>query len=83
MDKIKKSELEEIKNRCIYWEKEAQRLNIEREYYRTQLAKAHEILGRVIHQFSERWDSVRITSYFPTNNLYNKRTTSNPGGLND
>ena len=52
----------------------------ESKYYRVQLAKSHEILGRVIHQLSERWDSVRLTEYFPTDNLWGKRTTGNPKG---
>ena len=52
----------------------------ESKYYRTQLAKSHEILGRVIHQLSERWDSVRLTEYYPTDNLWGKRTVNNPKG---
>jgi hypothetical protein len=53
------------------------------EYYRTELAKAHEILGRVIHQLSERWDSVRLTKYYPTDNLSGQRTINNPSGKKD
>jgi len=49
-------------------------------YYRTELAKAHEILGRVIHQLSERWDSVNLTEHYPTDNLHGQRTTNNPTG---
>lgn len=52
----------------------------ESDYYRTELAKAHEILGRVIHQLSERWDTVRLTQFYPTDNLWNKRTINNPSG---
>ena len=52
----------------------------ESDYYRDQLAKSHEILGRVIHQLSQRWDSVRLTEYFPTDNLWSKRTVGNPNG---
>ena len=29
---------------------------------------------------SERWDTVNLTKYFPTDNLYRKRTISNAGG---
>lgn len=61
-------------------EKDRDKIIIEARYYRKQLAKAHEILGRVIHQTSQRWDSVRITEYFPTDNLNNKRSINNPGG---
>lgn len=55
-------------------------LSIEVDYYRTELAKAHEILGRVTHQLSERWDTVRLTQYYPTNNLHGRRSISNPMG---
>ena len=50
------------------------------DYYQKELAKAHELIGRIIHQLSERWDSVRLTSFFPTDNLYSKRTFGNPEG---
>ena len=52
-------------------------------YYQTELAKAHEILGRVIHQASERWDKINLTNYYPTDNLHNKRSTLNPEGKKD
>lgn len=52
----------------------------EAKYYREQLSKSHEILGRTIHQLSERWDSVRLTEYYPTDNLWGKRTLKNPEG---
>lgn len=63
-----------------YWETECKRAKAEAEYYQKELAKAHELLGRVIHQISERWDSVRLTKYYPTDNLSNRRTISNPKG---
>lgn len=53
----------------------------EAEYYRGQLAKAHEILGRVTHQLSERWGSVNVSEYFPTDNLHRKRSHNNPEGI--
>ena len=49
-------------------------------YYRKELAKAHGLLGRVTHQLSERWDNVRLTEYFPTDNLQGNRTLNNPEG---
>lgn len=52
----------------------------EADYYRVQLAKSHEILGRVVHQLSERWDTVNLTEYYPTDNLSHKRTIGNPTG---
>lgn len=64
--------------RVIELEKERNVAGNEADYYRTELAKAHEILGRVIHQTSERWDSVRLTEYYPTDNLHNKRNIKNP-----
>lgn len=70
-----------------YYRKRAQELESARDtaikesrYYQTELAKAHELLGRVIHQTSERWDTVRLTKYFPTDNLFGKRNLKNPDG---
>jgi hypothetical protein len=62
------------------WEQEYIKAKSEADYYREQLAKAHELLGRVVHQASERWDSLRITKYYPTDNLHNRRTITNPKG---
>ena len=64
--------------RVIELEEERNIANKTANYYQTELAKAHEILGRVVHQLSERWDTVNLSKYFPTNNLHNKRTTNNP-----
>lgn len=50
------------------------------EYYKTELSKSHALLGRTMHQLSERWDSVHLTEYFPTDNLNNNRSLSNPTG---
>lgn len=61
-------------------EKERNKANYEADYYRTELASAHELLGRVVHQTSERWDSVRLTKYYPTDNLHGKRNRNNPKG---
>jgi hypothetical protein len=66
--------------RVIELENERNTAQSESDYYRTELAKAHEILGRVIHQLSERWDNVRLTKYYPTDNLWGKRTVGNPTG---
>ena len=74
-DKIKEAE-----ERASYWELQATKHSDSSDYYSKELAKAHELLGRVIHQLSERWDSVNLTEYFPTNNLGHKRTAANPSG---
>lgn len=66
--------------RVMELEKERDLQAKQSKYYQTELAKAHELLGRIIHQTSERWDSVRLTKYFPTNNLHGKRTIANPEG---
>ena len=70
----------EEETRAIFWEKRAQIAQADSDYYQENLCKAHELLGRVIHQFSERWDSVRLTKYHPTDNLHGKRTVNNPSG---
>jgi len=69
--------------RTIFWEKAAKNAQAEADYYREQLAKAHELLGRVIHQISQSWDSVQLTQYYPTDNLHGKRTVGNPAGDNN
>lgn len=73
--------LEYFHARVFELEKERNIANDECDYYRTELAKAHEILGRVIHQTSERWDTVHLTKYYPTDNLHNKRSIKNPKGV--
>lgn len=72
---------EYFKARVVELEKERDTAIEEAKYYQTELAKAHEILGRVIHQLSERWDTVRLTKFYPTDNLHNKRTIGNPKGV--
>ena len=62
------------------WEKEYHEVRKEATYYRTELEKAHTIIGRITHQLSERWDSVRLTKFFPTDNLHGKRTVGNSSG---
>ena len=66
--------------RCNFWEKRAKIAQADADYYQIELQKAHELLGRVLHQLSERWDSVRLTKYHPTDNLHGKRTLENPSG---
>jgi len=66
--------------RLEYWEKTAKEYKAESIYYQEQLEKAHTILGRVIHQLSERWDTVNLTKYFPTDNLHRNKRVGNPTG---
>ena len=70
----------ELYKKWVYFEDSSKKADAEADYYRTELAKAHEILGRVIHQTSERWDNVRLTKYHPTDNLCNRRDSANPEG---
>ena len=79
-DKYKYGTIGYYRARCPELETERNIAQKESEYYQTELVKAHQILGRIIHQVSERWDTVRLTKYYPTNNLWNKRTTGNPEG---
>lgn len=62
------------------WEKECFRYKDESDYYRDQLAKSHEMIGRIICQLSERWDTVNLTKYFPMDNLSGQRTLNDPTG---
>lgn len=62
------------------WEQRAKTAQSEADYYQAELAKAHTLLGRVIHQLSERWDTVNLTKYYPTDNLHRFRTVGNPTG---
>ena len=81
-EKIKEIEdkLQKETERCSFWEGRAKTAATDSDYYQRELQKAHELLGRVIHQLSERWDSVRLTKYHPTDNLHGKRTINNPSG---
>lgn len=63
-----------------YWRKVSKDHADAELYYRQELVKAHALLGRVIQQLSERWDTVNLTEYFPTSNLTRKRTVNNPSG---
>ncbi len=76
-------DLEYYKKRVVQLEKDRDRAQDQSDYYQTELEKAHALLGRVIHQTSERWDSVHLTKYYPTDNLHNKRNINNPKGTKD
>ena len=68
------------RERAIFWEKQAAKNYASSEYYKEELEKAHALLGRVIHQLAERWDTVNLTKYYPTSNLHRKKTVNNPSG---
>lgn len=68
------------KKRVKELEKKYNNAEAETAYYRQQLTKAHALLGRVVHQNSERWDQVRLTEYYPTDNMHSKRSIDNPEG---
>ncbi len=63
-----------------FWEDAAKDARSSSDYYQEELEKAHALLGRVIHQLSERWDTVNVTKYFPTNNLHRNKNINNPSG---
>lgn len=53
-------------------------------YYRDQLAQAHTLIGRIVHQFAQTgWDAVRLSDFFPTDNPGGVRGPLNPGGDNE
>ena len=53
-------------------------------YYRDQLAQAHTLIGRIVHQFAQTgWDAVRLSEFFPTDNPGGVRGPLNPGGDNE
>ena len=63
-----------------YFEEVSKTYRNSADYYQAELCKAHELLGRVVHQASERWDRVNLTKWYPTDNLNNRRTVNNPKG---
>jgi hypothetical protein len=67
-------------DRARFWQAKAEQEQVSAEYYQAELVKAHALLGRVVHQLSERWDTVNLTQYYPTDNLNRDRSVSRPGG---
>lgn len=72
--------MQDDRERALYFEKQAELYQSEARYYQEELVKAHALLGRVVHQLSERWDTVNLTKYYPTDNLHHRRTVGNPKG---
>ncbi len=79
IDELKASLLAE-NNRCLRWEERAKTAQESSDYDQQQLVVAHALVGRITHQLSERWDSVNLTKYHPTDNLHRFRTVSTPAG---
>jgi len=75
-----KADIDVYKMRAMFWEDKAKRSTQEANYYRPELVKAHTLIGRIVHQASEHWDSINITEFFPTDNQRGKRTINNPSG---
>ena len=46
-----------------FWNKRANEIEDERDFYKEEARQTQEILGRVISQYSERWDTVKLTNY--------------------
>jgi len=70
-----------IEERLKFWENSARESAAEAEYYREELVTAHALIGRMTQQLSLRWDTVRLTKYYPTDNLHNKRRVGNARGV--
>lgn len=57
------TDIKKCQELLTFWNKEALRKTEEIKWYREELATSQEILGRVMIQFSERWDTVTLTNY--------------------
>lgn len=49
--------------RAKFWEERAKEETARAEWYKEELARTQEILGRVIVQYSDRWDKVQLTNF--------------------
>ena len=78
--KALQAQVDETKKRASFWEDSSNSRQASSDYYQQQLTDAHALLGRVVQQASERWDTLNLTKHFPTGNLHRKRTVSNPSG---
>jgi hypothetical protein len=70
----------ELKANRDFWEAQAKEAQASADYYQAQLVDAHALVGRIVHQMSERWDRVNLTKHHPTDNLHNKRRVGDIGG---
>ena len=77
---ISEQEITGLEERLKFWESSAIKYRESSDYYRQELTNAHALLGRVIHQLSELYDSVNLTAHFPTDNRNRRRGIQNPKG---
>jgi hypothetical protein len=49
--------------RASFWEKRARENDNKAKFYQEKLLDAHALLGRILQQFSERWDIVTLSEF--------------------
>jgi len=69
--------------RAIFWEERAKESQAASDYYQAQLVDAHALIGRLLHQMSERWDTANLTKYFPTDNMHGFRGVGHAAGCKE
>lgn len=57
------TDVKELQDTLTFWHKRAKELEEELKFYKDETAQTQEILGRVISQYSEKWDTVKLTNY--------------------
>ena len=57
------TDVNELQELLTFWSDRARELEEERNFYKQETKQTQEILGRVISQYSERWDTVQLTNY--------------------
>lgn len=63
MDWSFQKDVNRLQELLTFWNKQAIKEKKQSDWYKEELAKTQEILGRVTVQFSERWDTVQLTNY--------------------
>lgn len=56
------TDVNELQELLTFWNDKAKELEEEKEFYKQETRQTQEILGRVISQYSERWDTVQLTN---------------------
>ena len=49
------SQLDKEQERHNYWIEQHNKEQVEAKYYQAELEKAHALIGRIVHQATERW----------------------------
>lgn len=57
------TDVKELQELLSFWNQAAIDAEKKSAFYKEETRQAQEILGRVIQQFSERWDSVKLTNH--------------------